>query len=297
MNYGIIYLHTNKVNGKVYVGQTIQDLERRCRKEDKSYNSYKNCPAMYAALLKYGWENFDTEVIAVAQSQADLNRLEEQCIREYKSADGTHGYNANYYSEGRGKQSDSTKAKLSQIALKKFAKMKEDGIVFIPSNKIEHKSINGISYKHCSGYAHPHWIPLTEFGVKKDTWDGLLNDCRACRALAQNEVRQKNPSKKLTPKEMKQSYIDRSEALKQGQKRRLEQNPNSNKGAKKNAKAILRIDPNTGDTKEYASGLICKADGFDNTYVSQACKTGKLFKGYRWIQKETGPKDPASKIK
>lgn len=49
-----IYLHRNKSNGKVYIGQTIQSIENRW----KNGNGYKPCTYFYKAIQKYGWENF-----------------------------------------------------------------------------------------------------------------------------------------------------------------------------------------------------------------------------------------------
>jgi len=53
-----IYKITNKINGKVYIGQSI-DIERRFR-------DHKNCTAknlLSAAIKEYGLENFDFEVL------------------------------------------------------------------------------------------------------------------------------------------------------------------------------------------------------------------------------------------
>ena len=60
MRTGLIYKFTNKINNKVYIGQTTQTIEQRTNKhlsqlDDNTY--------FHRALKKYGINNFDIEVI------------------------------------------------------------------------------------------------------------------------------------------------------------------------------------------------------------------------------------------
>ena len=50
-----IYMHKNKINGKVYIGQTIQDDPN---KRWKNGHNYKTCTFFAHAIKKYGWNNF-----------------------------------------------------------------------------------------------------------------------------------------------------------------------------------------------------------------------------------------------
>ena len=50
-----IYIHKNKINNKIYVGQTKQSLSRRFRHNGEGY---KHCICFYNAIQKYGWDNF-----------------------------------------------------------------------------------------------------------------------------------------------------------------------------------------------------------------------------------------------
>ncbi len=54
------YVHINKMNNKCYVGITKRKLYERWNKG----KGYKNCVLFYRAIQKYGWDNFDHELIA-----------------------------------------------------------------------------------------------------------------------------------------------------------------------------------------------------------------------------------------
>ena len=68
---GVIYVITNKLNGKQYVGQTIQKLTNRL-------NEHKSCKisAIGRAIKKYGWENFSVEILEDNISREKLNERE-----------------------------------------------------------------------------------------------------------------------------------------------------------------------------------------------------------------------------
>ena len=55
----LIYRHINKFNGKSYVGLTSQKATRRWR----NGFGYKESPIFYAAIKKYGFDNFYHEII------------------------------------------------------------------------------------------------------------------------------------------------------------------------------------------------------------------------------------------
>lgn len=85
----IVYKHTNKINGKVYVGQTCNNINKRWRNGE----GYKNCTLFYRAIQKYGWDNFEHEIIKSNLSQTEANELESFYIFLYKSTDKNYGYN------------------------------------------------------------------------------------------------------------------------------------------------------------------------------------------------------------
>lgn len=69
----IIYKHTNKINGKSYIGQTLQDLEARWGNGKNYSRAFK----FGQAIEKYGWDNFSHEIIEDnILSQEDANQKE-----------------------------------------------------------------------------------------------------------------------------------------------------------------------------------------------------------------------------
>lgn len=83
MNY-FIYKHTNKENGKCYIGQT-KNIKWRWYP-----NNYKTCSKFYRAILKYGWNNFTHEVIKICD-ETNVDYWESYYIKEYDSV--ANGYN------------------------------------------------------------------------------------------------------------------------------------------------------------------------------------------------------------
>lgn len=87
-----IYKITNKINGLVYIGQSV-NIKRRWNNHKSVYNNpndhcYENY--LYRAMRKYGIENFKFEVIEECDAQ-ELNNREKYWIQYYDSYH--NGYN------------------------------------------------------------------------------------------------------------------------------------------------------------------------------------------------------------
>lgn len=111
ISYGKIYRLTNKINGKMYHGQTTEvDINNRWKHYKRLY--CKNQPKLYNALKAHGPENFLFEVIDTsAQDLSQLNALETLYIRKYDSMH--NGYNCNEGGAGRGRVCDETRRNMS----------------------------------------------------------------------------------------------------------------------------------------------------------------------------------------
>lgn len=105
---GVIYRYTNKLNGKVYIGQTINEAKRKSR-----HKSCKDQDYFHNAIKKYGWENFDYEVVERVDSKL-LDERETFWIVECRSNEREYGYNLSLGGEGGGKRNPEVGLKISQ---------------------------------------------------------------------------------------------------------------------------------------------------------------------------------------
>lgn len=89
-----IYKITNTVNGKVYIGQSIHIKQRwKGHKKDAFWEKGANYDyPLYKAMRKYGYENFEFEVLEECPKE-DLNNREQFYIQQYQSSKRKYGYN------------------------------------------------------------------------------------------------------------------------------------------------------------------------------------------------------------
>ncbi len=97
---GYVYKVINKINGKIYIGETLNTLEKRFYQHcNDAYNKTYWNYYFYRAVRKYGKENFEIfEIQKVIDSdrkilKSKLLELEEVYIKEYDSFN--FGYNSN----------------------------------------------------------------------------------------------------------------------------------------------------------------------------------------------------------
>lgn len=102
-----IYMHVNKINGKVYIGQTKQDPIKRW----DNGRGYLTSPLFYNAIEKYGWQNFDHIILYTGLSEEEANQLEEELIMKYDSTNTSCGYNIKFGGNNHS-HSEETKKKI-----------------------------------------------------------------------------------------------------------------------------------------------------------------------------------------
>ena len=89
-----VYIHTNKTNGKVYIGKS--DINPKVRWGNGK--NYKHCKKFYNAIQKYGWNGFDHKILVDNISKEEASDYERLLIFLYNSVE--NGYNISCGGDG-----------------------------------------------------------------------------------------------------------------------------------------------------------------------------------------------------
>lgn len=194
----IVYSYTNLINGKKYIGQTVNPEQRKCthkssyqNEKDKEYDSL-----FHRALRKYGWDNFEYEILAENDNLELINELEIFYIDFYNTKT-PNGYNILDGGKNAKKpMKESTKEKL----MWSHGKMTQEEVIYLRmayANKESPKAIYDKYFKERLTYSS-----------FLNIWDGH----RYTKVMP--EVIQKGRRKKLTDDQVREIKI----ALSQGEK-------------------------------------------------------------------------------
>ena len=104
----VIYKFKNKINGKIYIGQTTKSLKRRVIQHVTNSKTTTKVHKTYFhnALNKYGIESFELQIIERCATREELNDREIYWITYYNSNCKEFGYNI----ESGGQYGNTTKS-------------------------------------------------------------------------------------------------------------------------------------------------------------------------------------------
>lgn len=116
-----VYMHTNKINGKKYIGWTSRLPEERWRNNGYEYlqtdknGNYKH-KHFGPAINLYGWENFDHVIVYEYLTEEEAKQKEKELIAQYDTINPEKGYNLTLGGDGTvGYQhTDEAKEKMSK---------------------------------------------------------------------------------------------------------------------------------------------------------------------------------------
>lgn len=138
-----VYVHTNKINNKKYVGQTCQEPEKRW----KNGNGYRKNTYFGKAIKKYGWENFEHEIIASNLTKDEADNFETILIKKLETKNPDKGYNLTNGGDGmvEFRHTEESKKKMSQSHKGKYTG--ENNPFFGRHHSKEAKQKNGEAHR------------------------------------------------------------------------------------------------------------------------------------------------------
>ena len=147
-----VYIHTNLINNKKYIGQT--KYSHNPNRRWKSGSGYKSNPYFYNSILKYGWDNFSHEIIVTNLTQDEANEIEKQLINEMNTTNPEYGYNLTYGGESN-IPSEETKQKMRE----NHADYNGENNPFYGKHLTEehNKKLQDGHREKCSGENHPFY--------------------------------------------------------------------------------------------------------------------------------------------
>lgn len=110
----LVYLVTNKINGKQYVGQTSQSLQKRWNRH-KSPMNHRRSSYLFNSICKYGADAFEIKSLVIVETKQEMDYYERELIRILDLRNPEKGYNL---TDGGGgmlgfKLSDETKSRMA----------------------------------------------------------------------------------------------------------------------------------------------------------------------------------------
>lgn len=104
-----VYIHISPSN-KIYIGITCQEPRKRWR----NGHGYIDNDYFTRAIRKYGWENFQHEILYENLTKDEAEFIEVELINYYNADMREYGYNIKKGGSTSGKHSEETKRKISE---------------------------------------------------------------------------------------------------------------------------------------------------------------------------------------
>lgn len=278
--YGLVCPKTKQIR---YIGKSSYGLKRpREHFKPSNYMKQHNHKAHWIKnLIEQGLKP-DIVILKEAPTAEELSQLEIDTIKEYRTRYNNDNTLTNSTDGGEGNlgwiPTEETKVNMSKARAEYLSTLTEPMIAI---NKKEHVVISEVPHKHCPSC--DRLMLLVEFTPAKSNWDGLKRICKTCSAEKTRQYRIANPPKKLTPEELKQSYIDRKAAMTAGVNAAYETKPEiKQRISAQNSKAIEGTNIATGEKIYFNSALEAKAAGFQNSNLGQSIRNDVPYRGYTW---------------
>lgn len=195
---GKIYKITNKINGKIYIGQTMKSLEERFQKHcwgTSENDKYHLNMAIKKAIKKYGKDNFTIELV----EEVEQNKLDEREVYWISFYDS---YNKGYNCTLGGQNGATRPTKLSWIEENEVIEAKFLGFSVMDieyAYNIDRTTVHNIFKRHNLKMPCKHNLEtrineneFRDFLKTNPTIKQVENKFKICRCSVFNYIRKHN---------------------------------------------------------------------------------------------------------
>ena len=287
---GVIYLRTNKINGKKYVGQVTTKRFKARQNKWKTISVQYAGKAIDAARAKYGIDAFDFEILKECKDE-ELNQWEIYYIKElntkvpygYNMTDGGDGcYGYIHSEETKKKLSETRKGKKHSEETKQKIGEAQKGKKLSDETRKKmseaHKGEKNWNYgKHLS---EEHKKKLSECNKGKHRSE----ETRKKMSDAQKGEKHWNYGKHHSEvSKIKMSEAHRGKKLSEETRKKISEKQINGK----KSKSVLQMDKTNKIIAEYPSlREVERQTGFNNSSISLCCRgKQKTCGGFKWQYK------------
>ena len=291
-----VYIHTNKINDKKYIGITGRDPEVRWGRNGRGY--YDQQPAMTAAIEKYTWDGFTHEIVANNLTEEEAIEMEIDLIALYKTnccryKNPSYGYNMTDGGQGSSghRHTDEARKKIS-ISSKEHWSNEEYRAAQIERTTGENNPFYGKQHteetKERLREASSGKVPSEETRIKiSEALTGIQRSVETRQKMsdAQKQLYQDEERRMRNSQRLKEYYSNPENHPMYGKHRSDE---TKRKLVIANGKPVLQFDKNGEFIKEYPStGEAARVNNLSQSDVCYCClKKHITAGGYMWIYKD-----------
>lgn len=149
--YGIIYCYKNKVNGKCYIGQTVNEAKRKRDHRCAANNGSVKGSVFHSAIRKYGYDSFEYTILHSKKTKEELNVLEQIEIEKHNTL-SPFGYNLKSGGKQRTKLSKTSYDKNKESCIKRWSSKEEHDKHIKNMNRPEVKARISASLKNSEAF-------------------------------------------------------------------------------------------------------------------------------------------------
>lgn len=273
-----IYKIENKINHKIYIGQSI-NIERRWRAHLNATQTHNN--KLWAALNKYGKDNFDFSIIEECPKEL-LDEREQYWIKYYDSYN--NGYNLTLGGDGK-QTANYEEIKQAYEELGSILKVSKELGINLQTIR------NALQYYHINYYDKSINLPKTVIMINPYTLEKEQIFSSIAKAADYVGINESSIRAVLYGKcDLAGGYywqtLEEEKNLIPISKEYYDYILNKKKNNKTNKpKKILQYDINNTLIKEYKSLSAANTEMGkckNNKAILNACQTNKLLYGYYW---------------